>query len=283
MNTSAKAVFSGSEITLQNNTHTCLKTTSSFCNKRKQQGIFICRIDNLDYAYYVLLSSLDENIIQNNCEFHLGYHKFPGTYYPSGNKYICEVATKPFISSIYCMGPIKIKKDVILAENEQRLMICYTLLESNATTQIHLQPFLAYRSIHQLSKSNNFHNFKYKNIKNGKSLSLYSALPELFIQFSKSSSFIINPDWYYNFEYINENNPDGYDYEDLFVPGFFKIEMEEGERVIFTVGLHEIEPINLMQNYISEIENISHYNKSSIMHRKNKRVNNKYENVNFLK
>jgi predicted glycogen debranching enzyme len=283
MNTSAKAVFSGSEVTLQNKTQTNLKTTSSFCNKRKQHGLFICRIDSLDSAYYVLLSSLDETIIQNNCEFHLGYHKFPGTYYPNGNKYLCEVVSKPIISSIYCMGPIKIKKDVVLSENEQRLMICYTLLESNATTQIHLQPFLAYRSIHQLSQFNNFHNFQSKNIKNGKSLNLYSALPELFLQFSKPSNFIMNPDWYYNFEYINENNPDGYDYEDLFVPGYFKIEMEEGERVIFTVGLQEIEPINLMQRYISEIENISQSDKGSIMQRKNKRINKKYENIDYLK
>ncbi len=64
-------------------------------------------------------------------------------------------------------------------------------------------------------------NTKYQEVENGIRSKLYNGFPYLNMQISKKNEFIATPDWYYNIEYIEEQNR-GYDFrEDLFVPGYF--------------------------------------------------------------
>ena len=51
--------------------------------------MLICPMDNLDGERHVLLSTLDETIIQHGSEFNLGIHKYSGdNYFPKGHKYV---------------------------------------------------------------------------------------------------------------------------------------------------------------------------------------------------
>ena len=63
-------------------------TTIINCNTRKYHGLLICPIQKHNNENHVLLSSLDETIVQHNEEFHLGIHKYNEEYYPRGHKYI---------------------------------------------------------------------------------------------------------------------------------------------------------------------------------------------------
>ena len=67
-----------------------MSTTIVCCNTRKYHGLMVCPIDNSDKSY-VMLSSLDETIIQHDQAFNLALHKFPGNHYePKGHKYIVD-------------------------------------------------------------------------------------------------------------------------------------------------------------------------------------------------
>lgn len=223
------------------------------CNTRKYHGLLICPIDNLGGDNHVLLSSLDETIVQHEAPFNLGIHKFPGEYSPKGNKYVREYVMDPTPTIIYRVGGVVLRKEFLLVEKEQRVLVRYTLLEANSPTTLRLQPFLAFRNIHSLTKANLDANTRSEDIDNGVKIRLYQDFPYLYMQSSVKSEFVHVPDWYYNVEYKEEKKR-GYDcHEDLFVPGYFEMNIKKGESIVFSAGTKEISPKAIAKQFDSEL------------------------------
>lgn len=229
-------------------------TTIIDCNTRKYHGLLICPLPKLDNGRHILLSSLDETIIQHDKEFNLGMHKYAGdNYEPKGHKYIRDFSSNPIPKLEYRVGGVVLSKEIILVENESQILIKYTLLEAKSPTRIKFNPFLAFRNIHALSKANMDINTRFNNVKNGISSKLYNGYPDLFMQFSKQPEYTPAPDWYYNIEYKQEHKR-GYDYkEDLYVPGFFEMSIKKGESIIFSASLKETTPTTLKRKFTTEI------------------------------
>ena len=61
-----------------------MSTTIVGCNTRKYHGLMVAPIDQSDRTY-VLLSSLDETIVQHDQSFNLALHRYEGTYEPRGH------------------------------------------------------------------------------------------------------------------------------------------------------------------------------------------------------
>ena len=224
------------------------------CNTRKYHGLLICPIDNFGGENHVLLSSLDETIIQHDSPFNLGIHKFPGEYSPKGNKYVREYLMDPTPTIIYRVGGVVLRKEFLLVEKEQRILVRYTLLEANSPTTLRLQPFLAFRNIHALTKANLDANTRSEVVDNGIKICLYKDFPHLYMQSSVESEFIHVPDWYYNIEYKEEKKR-GYDcHEDLFVPGYFEMNIKKGESIVFSAGTKEISPKTIAKQFNSELK-----------------------------
>ncbi len=225
-------------------------TTIIGCNTRKYHGLLICPIPELEKHRFVLLSSLDETIINSNSEFNLGIHKYAGdNFSPKGHKYVDDFYIENVVGTIYKVGTITLRKESIMIDHQDNILIKYTLEESPNTIKLRFQPFLAFRNIHQLSKANLYVNTKIENITNGIKSRLYEKFPYLHMQFSQKAEFIQVPEWYYNIEYIEELKR-GYDYkEDLFVPGYFELELKKGESVIFSASTEEIDPNELNEKF----------------------------------
>ena len=51
-------------------------TTIVGCNTRKQHGLLVIPIPEMDDKAHVLLSSLDESVIQHGASFNLGLHQY---------------------------------------------------------------------------------------------------------------------------------------------------------------------------------------------------------------
>ncbi|WP_430816068.1 glycogen debranching enzyme N-terminal domain-containing protein [Carboxylicivirga sp. RSCT41] len=224
------------------------------CNTRKYHGLLICPIDEFNGDNHVLLSSLDETIIQHGAPFNLGIHKYPGTYSPKGHKYIREYEVDPNPAITYRVGGVLLKKEILLVEKEQRILVKYTLLEAHSPTTIRFQPFVAFRNIHALTKANLDANTRAAVAKNGISLKLYEGFPQLFMQTSRAAEFVHAPDWYFDIEYKEEKKR-GYEcHEDLFVPGYFEMEIKKGSPIIFSAGTREATPGSLVRQFNSELK-----------------------------
>lgn len=217
-----------------------MSSTIIGCNTRKYHGLLILPIEEFDGENHVLLSTLDETVIQHGQAFNLGIHKYPGNYEPRGHKYIVDFEYEPVYTLTYRVGGVLLKKEIVLVHNEPQVLIRYTLLEAHSETTLRLKPFLAYRNIHSLSKANMMANTKYQEVENGIRSKLYNGFPALNMQLNKSNDFVATPDWYYNIEYMEEQSR-GYDFrEDLFVPGYFEFPIKKGESVIFSAS---VEPV----------------------------------------
>lgn len=237
-------------------------TTIIGCNTRKYHGLLICPVPQLEDHRFVLLSSFDESIIKDDTEFNLGLHKYSGdNYSPKGHKYVDDFYIENVVGIIYKVGDVTLRKESIMVDQEDQILIKYTLEESPGKIRLRFKPFLAFRNIHELSKANLYINTRIDNISNGIKSCLYEEFPFLHMQFSKKTEFIQVPDWYYNIEYMEELKR-GYDYqEDLFVPGYFELDLNKGESIIFSASTKKIDP--------KELETIFSYQASQRIKREN--------------
>lgn len=224
------------------------------CNTRKYHGLFIVPQPDIDTGNHVLLSTMDETVMQQGEEFHLGIHCYPDGYYnPKGHKYITGLEMEPMPKFTYRVGGVVLTKELMFCIESDRLLIKYTLEEAHSPTTIRFKPFLAFRNVHSLTKENGNADTHYENAENGIKIKMYPGYSTLFLQFSKESEYTHVPHWNYNIEYIEEKERGYESMEDLFVPGYFDIPMKKGESIIFSAGLEESDTSKLKRIYSAEI------------------------------
>ena len=241
------------ELIRSNRAGSYASTTIVGCNTRKYHGLLVCPLAEMDDEHHVLLSTLDATVIQHNKEFNLGIHKYEGDYYvPKGHKYVREFDTTRASYLVYRVGGVILSKEVMLVSKEEQVLVRYTLIDAHSDTILRLQPFLAFRNFHALSKSNLYANTRYQEVKNGIMSRLYEGYPGLYMQLSKSVEFVPVPDWYYNVEYMEEQKR-GYDFkEDLYVPGYFEMPIKKGESIVFSASTSEVVPGGLKRKFTAE-------------------------------
>ena len=234
-------------------------TTLIDCNTRKYHGQLVVPLPEIDNTNHVLLSTFDETVIQHGAEFNLGIHKFEGNNYsPNGHKYIRQFDCEVISRTIYRVGGVILSKERILVSFEPRVLIKYTLLEAHSPTTIRFKPFLAFRSVNELTHQNDIADMSFEDKQNGISMCLYEKYPHLHMQFSKKVVYIHKPDWYKNIEYYKEQER-GYEFkEDLLVPGYFEMPIKQGESIIFSAGISEISPRKLKSLWDEELTKRNH-------------------------
>jgi len=229
-------------------------TTIIGSNTRKYHGLLVVPQPTIDNENHVLLSSLDETIIQHDAEFNLALHRFcHNVYSPKGHKYLDNLTVESIPKITYRVGGVVLTKEMLFVQEEDRILIKYTLEDAHSATKLRMRPFLAFRNVNKSSKANNYVDTHYEPIKNGIRCRMYMGYTSVFMQFSKKAEFVASPDWYYNFEYIKEQER-GYECcEDLFTYGYFEVDIKKGESIIFSAGTDSSEPISLGRLFSKEL------------------------------
>lgn len=229
-------------------------TTLVDCNTRKYHGQLVVPLPEIDNSNHVLLSSLDETVIQHGAEFNLGIHKYEGNNFsPNGHKYIRQFDCEIISRTLYRVGGVILSKERLLVSFEPRVLIKYTLLEAHSPTTIRFKPFLAFRNVNTLTQQNDEADTSFRVLKNGIAMKLYDGYPELCMQFSRTNAYNHQPDWYHGIEYFKEQER-GYAYkEDLLVPGYFEMPIKKGESIIFSGGISETSPAGLKKLWDTEL------------------------------
>ena len=225
------------------------------CNTRKYHGLLVVPIPELDDDNHVLLSALDVSVIQHGAEFNLGLHKYRGnTFSPNGHKYIREFNCDKVPTTLYRVGGVVLRKEVVFQHFEDRILIRYTLEDAHSATTLRFKPFLAFRSVRQFTHENAVASREYHNVENGIKTCMYAGYPDLFMQFSKKNTFIFEPNWYHGVEYPKEQER-GYDAnEDLYVPGYFEMNIKKGESIVFSASIQEFKTKDLCRLFEEEVE-----------------------------
>lgn len=224
------------------------------CNTRKQHGLLVIPIPEMDNKPHIMLSSLDESVIQHGASFNLGLHRYSGgVYSPNGHKYIREFDCESVPRTTYRVGGVILTKEKIFISHENRILIRYTLVEAHSPTTLQFRPFLAFRNASELCMENQNLNKECTDVPNGISCCLYQGYPTLYMQMSRKPNWVYDPHWYKGIEYIKDLER-GIPYtEDLWVPGYFEIPIKKGESIIFSAGISEVSPRALNKMYELEI------------------------------
>ena len=241
------------EIIATNRTGAYANTTMVCCNTRKYHCLLAVPIEEMNWRRHALLSSLDETIIQHGKPFNLGIHCYGDVFEPRGHKYIVDYENDPIPTITYNIGDISLQKSILMVQNENRVLIKYTLLAADSDVVMQLKPLLSFRSIHALTHCNTTADTHYIDIENGKAFKLYESLPVLNLQTSKKCEYVACPDWYYGVTYPEEYRR-GFDCtEDLFAPGFFEMTLKKGESVIFSASTEQCNPSAFKRKFASEL------------------------------
>jgi predicted glycogen debranching enzyme len=243
------------ELLRSNRAGSYASTTIIGCNTRKYHGLLVAPQPQLDGGMHVLLSMLDESIIQHDHEFNLAIHKFKGEKFnPKGHKYVTDFDFDPNPILTFRVGGVVLTKEMLFAGNSDSIIIKYTLVEAHSPTKMRFRPFLAYRNIHSLSKANNDVERKYDEIPNGIKIRMYLGYPHLHLQFSKENEYVHAPDWYFDFDYMREKARGYESLEDLYTPGYFELPINVGESVYFMASLEAEDPRTFARMFSQELK-----------------------------
>ena len=224
------------------------------CNTRKYHGLLVVPVPEIDDDNHVLLSSLDVTVVQHGAEFNLGLHKYQGNNFsPMGHKYIREFDCDKVPTTIYRVGGVLLKKEVVFQHYEDRILIRYTLVDAHSATTLRFCPFLAFRSVRQFTHENTVASRDFYPVDNGIKTCMYEGYPDLYMQFSKKNEFVFHPDWYRGVEYPKEQERGYASTEDLYVPGYFEMPIKKGESIVFSAAISSIKPSALKKLFDEEV------------------------------
>lgn len=229
-------------------------TTIVGCNTRKYHGLLVCPVDALGGDRYVLLSALDTTVVSNGQSFNTGIRKYHGDYYsPKGHKYVEDFDIQDIPGMTYRVGNVIMRQERLLVHYEEQMMIRFTILEADEPVKFQLKPFLAFRSVHQLTHANMWANTRIEKVSNGIKIRMYDGFPWLHMQLSSKAEFVPVPDWYTGVEYTEEQKR-GYEHsEDLFAPGFFEVTANKGDVFVLSASTNEERPAGFKTKFTKTV------------------------------
>lgn len=229
-------------------------TTIVGCNTRKYHGLLVCPVDALGGDRYVLLSALDTTVVSNGQSFNTGIRKYHGDYYsPKGHKYVEDFDIQDIPGMTYRVGNVIMRQERLLVHYEEQMMIRFTILEADEPVKFQLKPFLAFRSVHQLTHANIWANTRIEKVSNGIKIRMYDGFPWLHMQLSSKAEFVPVPDWYTGVEYTEEQKR-GYEHsEDLFAPGFFEVTASKGDVFVLSASTNEERPAGFKTKFTKTV------------------------------
>lgn len=240
------------EIISANKTGACCNTSIVTCNTRRYHGLLAVPVDAFGGKKHLLLSSLDESLVLDGKQFNLGIHCYGDIYEPRGHKYIIDFEADPIPKITYKVGEMVIVKTILLVPDADQVMIRYDLVKAPERVKLTLTPFLAFRDIHALTHENPKARTEGWEINNGMGFNLYDGFPDLNLQFNtRNVTFSASPCWYKGITYSDEFRR-GFDCrEDLYVPGHFEAGMKEGDSIVFSASVAEVNPSSLKRTFDS--------------------------------
>ena len=170
------------------------------------------------------------------------------------SKYIREFDCDKVPTTVYRVGGVILKKEVVFQHYEDRILIRYTLEDAHSATTLRFRPFLAFRSVRQFTHENSVASRDYQSVDNGIKTCMYAGYPDLYMQFSKKNEFIFQPDWYRGVEYPKEQERGYASNEDLYVPGYFEMDIKKGESIVFAASTSSIRTSSLKSLFDKEVD-----------------------------
>ncbi len=211
------------------------------CNTRKYHGMLTVNVPGRA-GRWVLLSCIEMSVLGGGKEFFFSSRKHPGIIYPHGHEYLDRVEVGDWPKFHYRLADLFLTREVLLLRRRPVLLVRTTVRVEGAHPPLTLRvkPLLAYRSFHETRRADHAVQTAVHPIRNGVMVRPYPDLPPLYMQGRRHFHFTPAPDWYYNVEYLVEEER-GFPYsEDLFQPGIIEGPIAHGGSSIRSFSTEEV-------------------------------------------
>lgn len=208
-------------------------------NTRRYHGLLIAALPPA-MARVVFLSRLEETLHVGDASRELGVNQYPGTLHPRGFELLESFRLDPFPRFTYALGEARLVKQVAMPHGRNATIVSYRLTGAPEAT-LKLDPLLAFRDYHQLTRENPYARVDADVDANWVCFRLYDGLPALYLSAPK---ICYHPTgyWFRNVEYAREQER-GLDFqEDLFNPGRLTFTLREGEPLHVVAALEPVAP-----------------------------------------
>ncbi len=204
-------------------------STVTSAHTRRYHGLLVAALQP-PVGRMVMLSKLDETIDLEGQQLELTTNIYSGVVHPQGYRYLQHFSKNFFPVFTYEAAGVRLQKTIAAVNGENTTLILYEVSGASPDFTLRLQPFMAGRDYHSLTRANDQMTEKFEFENEVFVARLYEGLPDLFLSVP-GANFEAQPDWYYNFEYLVEKAR-GQDFaEDLFTPGTFNCRLKAGDKL----------------------------------------------------
>jgi len=215
-------------------------STAAGCNARRYHALLVAATAP-PVGRMVMLSTVMEQLTCGQTTYHLATNEFSGAFSPLGAVHLVEYRDEVAPTFIYRAGPLTLTKEILLADAANAVAVRYTLRGGQAS--LSLWPFTPLRDFHHLRKVHEPHQMMFELTEGG--LVVQDRIrnsPALHLT-SKEAKFEGRPQWWYQFHYRIDASRGQDSFEDLYTPGFFRIELADGQSCQINASLAEPVPV----------------------------------------
>jgi len=211
------------------------------CNTRRYHGLLVA--STLPPVKRInMLSSIMEQLIVSEQTFDLATNEFAGSFSPNGRQYLVEFRNDVAPTFIFRAGNVELKKEIMLAENSNILSVRYTLTGGSA--RLVLWPFAALRDFHGLRKVHEPHQLTFETLPEGVVIQDRMWVGNVLNVVGRGGQFQARPQWWYHFLYRQDISRGQDGYEDIYTPGSFMFELEDGQTCQLVASMDHPQPFD---------------------------------------
>ncbi|MCP4375646.1 MAG: glycogen debranching protein, partial [bacterium] len=212
-------------------------STIAACNTRRYHGLLIASatppVDRI-----MMLSTVMERLETDQGSYELATNEFDEAFAPRGYRYLDEFRYDAMVTFVYRTGGYELTRDILLAETSNAVTIRYTL--RGGSGRLVLSPFAAIRDFHHLRRVSDETQMTFFQATESGAVVQDPTNPDHTLHLmGHSGQFKAAPDWWYNFYYRQEQIRSQDAHEDLYCPGNFTYELNDGVSCYFSAALDE--------------------------------------------
>ena len=226
----------GKEWLLANRIGAYSSSTVVGCNTRRYHGLLVAATTP-PMGRIVALSAVLEQLMVAQTTYDLSTHEFPGSFCPRGHVHLAEFRAGATAVSILRAGAVELTKEVVLASAANAVTLRYTVRGQAA--MLCLRPFIALRDFHDLRQAHEGQQVSFETSRRG--IVVYDrrqGIHPLHLTVV-GGAFQVDPQWWYRFHYRVDLARGQDASEDLYTPGTFAFELNDGQSCQLTASLGE--------------------------------------------
>ncbi len=222
-------------------------------NTRRYHGLLVAALKP-PVNRHLVLSKIDESISIDGVSYNLFSYQTPD-FIMKGYQYLQNVEINAVPAFIYSIGDVFLEKKVCMIYGQNTVVVTYHIINGESNCSLRLTPLVNFRDYH-FNSSREHMRFSQKHKDREVSIKPYDYPEDIVIKCSEGSFISQSECYFYNMDYAVERERGLHSTEDLFIPGYFEVDVSPYEEkditIVATIG-NEIKHLD-GKAYIEEEE-----------------------------